>query len=56
MKLNILCLAVESMIKAIRGRGKLSFGQALLRSVQYSHIRHFPFDLFISTTCESHSR
>lgn len=55
MKLNILCLAIESTIKSIHGKGKMSLGHALLRSMKSTHICHFLFEFFMSTMFESHS-
>ena len=40
---------------SIRGRGKLSFGQALLMSVKSMQSRHFPFDFLMRTTLANHS-
>jgi hypothetical protein len=39
--------AIESTILYILGRGKLSFGQDLLRLVKSMHILHFPFSFCI---------
>jgi phosphoglycerate dehydrogenase-like enzyme len=49
MKLSNPYLVVESTNTSMRGRGKLSFGQALLRSVKSTHILHFPLDFFTKT-------
>jgi hypothetical protein len=46
--------AALSAILSIRGNGKLSFGQALLRLVKSMHIRHFPLFFCTITTLESH--
>ena len=54
MNVNNLCPAVESTSWSILGRGKLSFGQALFRSVKSTHILHFPFVFFTKTTFASH--
>ena len=40
---------------SIRGRGKLSFRQALLMSVKSMQSRHFPFDFLMRTTLANHS-
>ena len=50
-----LVLEVESTSASMRGRGKLSFGQALLRSVKSIHILHFPLDFFTMTTFSNQS-
>ena len=50
MKLRSSWLAVASTIRSIRGRGKLSFEQALLTSVKSMQSRHFPFAFFTRTT------
>ena len=41
--------AVASTNRSICGRGKLSFGHALFRSVKSTQTRHFPF-FFLTTT------
>jgi hypothetical protein len=46
--------AALSTILSIRGNGKLSFGQALLRLVKSMHIRHLPLFFCTITTLESH--
>ena len=46
--------AALSTILSIRGNGKLSFGQALLRLVKSMHMRHFPLFFCTITTLESH--
>jgi hypothetical protein len=43
-----------STILSIRGSGKLSFGQALLRLVKSMHIRHLPLFFCTITTLASH--
>jgi hypothetical protein len=55
IKVSNLCPAVESTNWSIRGRGKLSFGQALLRSVKSTHIPHLPLAFFTMTTLASQS-
>ena len=40
---------------SIRGRGKLSFGQALLRSVKSMQSRHLPFAFLTRTKLANHS-
>ena len=47
---------MASTIRSIRGRGKLSFGHALLMSVKSMQSLHFPFAFLTSTTLASHSR
>ena len=42
-------------MRSIRGRGKLSFGHALLMSVKSMQSRHLPFSFLTSTTLASHS-
>jgi hypothetical protein len=44
---------MESTILLIRGKGKLSLGQALLRFVKSMHIRLFPFFFYTMTTLAS---
>jgi hypothetical protein len=46
--------AALSTILLIRGSGKLSFGQALLRLVKSMHIRHLPLFFCTITTLASH--
>ena len=41
---------------SIRGKGKLSFGHALLTSVKSMQSRHLPFTFLTSTTLANHSR
>ena len=55
MNVSNLCPAVESMSWSILGRGKLSFGHALFRSVKSTHTLHFPFAFFTRTTFASRS-
>ena len=47
--------AVESTIRSIRGRRKLSFGQARLTSVKSMQSRHFPFAFLTRTTLVNRS-
>ena len=42
-------------MRSIRGRGKLSFGQALLMSVKSMQSRHLPFSFLTRTTLANHS-
>ena len=42
-------------MRSIQGRGKLSFGQALLISVKSMQSRHFPFTFLTRTTLANHS-
>ena len=42
-------------MRSIRGKGKLSFGHALLTSVKSMQSRHLPFAFLISTTLANHS-
>ena len=44
-----------STMRSIRGRGKLSFGQALLMSVKSMQSRHLPFAFLSRTTLANHS-
>jgi hypothetical protein len=46
--------AALSTILSIRGSGKLSFGQALLRLVKSMHIRHLSLFFCTITTLASH--
>ena len=55
MNVSNLCPTVESTSWSILGRGKLSFGHALFRSVKSTHILHFPFAFFTRMTFASHS-
>ena len=41
--------AIASTNRSMCGRGKLSFGQALFRSVKSTQTRHFPY-FFLTTT------
>ena len=43
-----------STMRSIRGRGKLSFGQALLMSVKLMQSRHFPFSFLTRTALANH--
>ena len=54
MKLKSLCPAVESTNQSILGKGKLSFGHTLLRSVKSTHILYLPLFFFIITMLASH--
>jgi len=54
IKLRSSCPEVESIRTSIRGRGKLSFGHAMLRSVKSTHILHFPLDFFTKITLARH--
>ena len=56
MKLRSSWPVVASTIRSIRGRGKLSFRQALLISVKSMQSRHFPFDFLTRTTLANQSR
>ena len=42
-------------MRLIRGRGKLSFGQALLISMKSMQSRHLPFSFLTRTTLANHS-
>ena len=53
MNVSNLFPAVESTNWSILGRGKLSFGQVLFEFMKSTHILHFPFDFFTSTTLAS---
>ena len=55
MKLRSSWPAVASTIRSIRGRGKLSFGQALLTSVKSMQSCHFPFGFLTRTTLANQS-
>ena len=46
---------MTSIMRSIRGRGKLSFGQTLLISVKSMQSCHFPFAFFTKTTLANHS-
>ena len=56
MKLRISWPAVVSTIRSIRGRGKLSFGQALLTSVKSMQSHHLLFSFFTRTTLANQLR
>ena len=53
MKLKSLWSEVASTMRSIRGRGKLSFGQARLRSVKSMQSRHLPFAFLTRTALAS---
>ena len=55
MKLRSSWPAVASTIRSIRGKGKLSFGHALLMSVKSMQSRHLPFTFLTSTMLANHS-
>ena len=55
MKPRSSWLAVASTIRSIRGKGKLSFGQARLTSVKSMQSRHFPFAFLTRTTLANQS-
>ena len=55
MKVRSPWPAVASTMRSIQGRGKLSFGHALLISVQSMQSRHLPFDFLMRTTLANHS-
>ena len=55
MKLRSSWPAVASTMRSIRGKGKLSFGHALLMSVKSIQRCHLPFAFLTSTTLASHS-
>ena len=55
MKLRSSWPTVASTIRSIRGRGKLSFGQALLTSVKLMQSRHLPFAFLTRTTLANQS-
>ena len=55
MNVNNSWPAVESTNQSILGDGKLSLRQAWLRSVNSTHMRHFPLDFLTMTTLASHS-
>ena len=56
MKLRSSLPAMASTMRSIRGRGKLSFGQALLMFVKSMQSRHLPFAFLTRTTLSNHSR
>ena len=56
IKLRSSWSAVASTIRSIRGRGNLSFGQALLISVKSMQSRHLPFAFFTRTTLANQLR
>ena len=47
-------MAVASTMRSIRGKGKLSFRHALLRSMKSMQSRHLQFAFLMSTTLASH--
>ena len=55
MKLRSSWPVVASTIKSIRGRGKLSFGQALLTSVKSMQSHHLSFAFLMRTTLANQS-
>ena len=55
MKLRSSWPVVASTIRSIRGRGKLSLGQALLTSVKLMQSRHLPFAFLTRTTLANQS-
>ena len=55
MKLRSSWPAVASTMRSIRGRGKLSFGQALLMFVKSMQNRHLQFAFLTRTTLANHS-
>ena len=55
MKLRSSWPAVASTIRSIRGRGKLSFGQAMLTSVKSMQSRHLSFAFLTRTTLANQS-
>ena len=55
MKLWSSWPVVASTIRSIRGRGKLSFGHALLIYVKSMQIRHLPFAFLTRTALANHS-
>ena len=55
MKLRSSCPAVASTMRSILGKGKLSFGHALLMSMKSIQSRHLPFAFLTSTTLANHS-
>ena len=54
MKLRSSWPAVASTMRSILGKGKLSFGHALLILVKSMQSRHFPFAFLTSTTLANH--
>ena len=49
MKLNNACPEVVSTSLSILGNGKLSFGQALFKSVKSTQVLHLPFGFLTRT-------
>ena len=56
MKLKSSWPVVASTMRSILGKGKLSFGHALLMSVKSIQSCHFPFAFLTCTTLANHSR
>ena len=54
MKLKSSWPAVASAMRSIRGKGKLSFGHALLTTVKSMQSRHLSFAFLTSTTLANH--
>ena len=55
MKLRSSWSAVASTLRSIRGRGKLSFGQARLTLVKSMQSRHLSFTFLTRTTLANQS-
>ena len=55
MKLRSSWPVVASIIRSIRGRGKLSFGHARLMSVKSMQSRYLSFAFLTRTTLANHS-
>ena len=55
MKVNSSCYVVASTNWLILCRGKLSFGQDLIKLVKSMHVCHLPFGFFMSTGFVSQS-
>ena len=55
MKLRSSWPVVPSTMRSICGKGKLSFGHALLTSVKSMQSHHLPFAFLTSTTLAIHS-
>ena len=55
MKLRSSWPEVESTMRSIRSKGKLSFGQARLTLVKSMQSLHFPFSFLTRTTLASQS-
>ena len=54
MKLRSSWPVVASTMRSILGKGKLSFGHALLISVKSMQSHHLPFAFLTSTTLANH--